>query len=228
MVGGGLRADHGGHVERVALLDLLHAGDGALHELVVDRFLHQRAARAGADLALIEREHREAFERLVEELIVRIHDVGEEDVGRLAAEFQRDRDDVLGGVLHDQAARRRLAGEGDLCDALALSERLARFEAEAIDDVDHARRQDVSDQFGEHENAERGLLGWLQHDAIARRERGRELPHRHQQREVPGNDLADDAERLMEMIGDGVLVDLRNAAFLRAHDAGVIAPMVDA
>ena len=42
-----------------------------------------------------------------------------------------------------------------------------------------------------------------------------------------GNDLADDAERLVEMIGDGVVVDLGNAAFLGAHRAGEIAPMID-
>ena len=37
---------------------------------------------------------------------------------------------------------------------------------------------------------------------------GRELPGRHQDREVPRDDLADHAERLVEMIGDGVVVDL--------------------
>ena len=63
----------------------------------------------------------------------------------------------------------------------------------------------------EHQDAERGLLGGLQHHAVAGGERGRELPDRHQQREVPGNDLPDDAERLMEMIGDGVVVDLGDA-----------------
>ncbi len=50
----------------------------------------------------------------------------------------------------------------------------------------------------------------------------------HQQREVPGNDLADDAQRLMEMIGDSVMVDFGDAAFLSADDAGIIAPMIDA
>ena len=112
-----LSADLRAHVERIALLDLLDALDRALHEPIVDRLLDQRALRARAHLALVEREHREAFERLVEEVIVVAHHVGEEDVRRLAAELERHRDDVLRCILHDEPAGRRLAGEGDLGDA---------------------------------------------------------------------------------------------------------------
>ena len=169
----------------MALLDLLGASDRLLHELVVDRLLHQRAARAGADLALVQREHGEAFERLVEEVVVFLRDIGEEDVRRLAAELQRDRDDVVGGILHDQAARRRLAREGDLGDPLVLRQRLAGLDAEAVDDVEDAGRQDIGDQFHDDEDAHRRLLGRLQHDAIACGKRRREFPGRHQDREVP-------------------------------------------
>ena len=118
------------------------------------------------------------------------------------------RDDVLGGVLHDQAAGRGLAGEGDLGDALVLRQRLAGFDAEAVDDVEHAGRQQVADDVHQHHDAHRRLLGRLQHDAVAGGKRRRQLPDRHQQREVPGDDLADDAQRLVEMIGDRVVVDL--------------------
>jgi hypothetical protein len=55
----------------------------------------------------------------------------------------------------------------------------------------------------------------------------RELPRRHQNREVPGNDLADDAKRFMKMIGDSVVVYLGNAAFLGAHGRSEIAPVID-
>ena len=107
-------------------------------------------------------------------------------------------------------------------------QRLAGLDAEAVDDVEHAGRQEVGDQLHQHQDAERRLLGRLEHDAVAGGERRRQLPGRHQQREVPGNDLADDAERLVEVIGDGVVVDLGDAAFLRADAAGEIAEMVDA
>ena len=189
--------------------------------------MHECARRAGADFALVEREHREAFERLVEVLVVGVGDVGEEDVGRLAAEFERAGDDVLGRVLHDETAGRRLAGERDLGDALVLSERLAGLDAEAVDDVEYAGRQQVADEIHQHHDAHGRLLGGLQHDAVAGGERGSELPHRHQDREVPGDDLADDAERLVEVIGDRVVIDLGDRAFLGAHAAGEIAEVID-
>src|SRR5690606_26348718 len=52
-----LRADHRGQVERVALDDLADAVEAVGEESVVDRTLDERARRAGADLALIQREH---------------------------------------------------------------------------------------------------------------------------------------------------------------------------
>ena len=163
----GLGADHRIGLARVALLDRLGAGDGLLHELLVDRLLHQHARGAGADLALVQREHGEAFQRLVEEVVVLARDVGEEDVGRLAAQLQRHRDQVLGRVLHDQPTGRGLAGEGDLGDPLRRGERLAGLEPEAVDDVQHARRQQVADQVGPDHDPGWGLLGRLQHHAIA-------------------------------------------------------------
>ncbi len=88
--------------------------------------------------------------------------------------------------------------------------------------------QNVADQLDQRQDRERRLFGGLQDDAVAGGDRGGELPHRHQEREVPGNDLADDAERLMVVVGDGIVVDLAERAFLGAERAGEIAPVVDA
>ena len=46
------------------------------------------------------------------------------------------------------------------------------------------------------QGGERRDLGRLEHDRVAGRERGRDLPRRHHQRVVPRRDLADDADRL--------------------------------
>jgi ParB family chromosome partitioning protein len=73
----------------MSLLDLADPLERAVHELVVDLGIDQRAAGAGADFALIEGEHGKAFETLVEIIVVLVHHIGEEDVRRLAAEFQR-------------------------------------------------------------------------------------------------------------------------------------------
>ena len=65
-----LRAQHRVRRERIALIDRLYARQNLLHEPVVDRFLNQRARRAGADFALVEREQDEAFNRFIEERVV--------------------------------------------------------------------------------------------------------------------------------------------------------------
>ena len=58
-------------------------------------------------------------------------------------------------------------------------------------------------------------------------ERRRQLPCRHQDGKVPGNDLAHHAERLVEMVGNRIVVDLRDRAFLGANATGKVAPMID-
>ena len=67
----------------------------------------------------------------------------------------------------------------------------------------------------------------FKHHAVPGGQRRRQLPCRHEQREVPRDDLPDHAQRLVEMIGDGVVVDFAQAAFLGAHAAGEVAKMID-
>src|SRR6202042_1636434 len=98
-------------------------------------------------------------------------DVIEEDVGRLAAKLYCHRNEVLGRILHDEAARRRLAGEGDRGDAVRGSERLARFEAEAVDDVEHALRNEIADELEQNHDRSRGLFGGLENDAVSSSQR---------------------------------------------------------
>ncbi len=58
---------------------------------------------------------------------------------------------------------------------------------------------------GEDERGQRRRLGRLEHDRVAARERRRDLPREHQQREVPGDDLRRDPERLRPPVREGVL-----------------------
>src|SRR3954452_17337021 len=73
LLGGRLRADHGGRIQRIALDDRLNPLQGPLHEAVKYLFVDQGAARTGADLALVEREHDEALDRLFEKIVALVH-----------------------------------------------------------------------------------------------------------------------------------------------------------
>ena len=67
----------------------------------------------------------------------------------------------------------------------------------------------------EEQRGQRRRLGGLEHDGVARGERGRDLPREHQQREVPRDDLAGDAdrprpavrERVLELVGPARVVE---------------------
>ena len=67
--------------------------------------------------------------------------------------------------------------------------------AGARHDVDDAGRQvGLLQDLGEDQRRQRRRLGGLEDDGVAGRERGGDLPGEHQQREVPRDDLAGDAE----------------------------------
>ena len=221
-----LRAHHAVGVQRVGVLDRGDALERALHELVIDAFLNQRAARAGADFALIEGEQHQSFDRLVEERVVLVHHVGKEDVGRLAAQLERGRDQIVGCRLGDDATGAGRARERDFGDALAGGQRHAGFAAITVDDVQHTGRQQVVDQLGQQQDADGRAFGGLEHHRVACGQCRRELPCGHQDRKIPRNDLTDHTERLMQVIRHGVLVDLADAAFLRTQGTREIAKVI--
>ena len=125
--------------------------------------------------------------------------VGEDDVGRLAAQLQRHPLDRLRGAGGDPAADLGRAGEGDLGDVGVLDQPPAADAPRPGDDVQHALRQPrLERDLLQLERGQRRQLGRLEDDAVAGRERRRHLPGGDRQREVPGDDQADDAERLAE------------------------------
>jgi hypothetical protein len=66
----------------------------------------------------------------------------------------------------------------------------------------------------------------LKHHAVACAQGGGQFPGGHQDGEVPGNDLADHAQWLLNVVRHGVLVDIAEGAFLRAHATGEITKVV--
>ena len=99
-------------------LDLAGLVDHALDDLVVDRLMREQARARRAALALIVEDRiRHAADRVIEV------GVREDDLRRLAAEFERDALQVAGGGLDDQFADLGRSGEGDLVDVGVLGER---------------------------------------------------------------------------------------------------------
>ena len=89
--------------------------DGARHlreafdELIVDAAFDEETGTGGADLALAEKDaHEDALERGLEV------GIGEDDVGRFAAEFERDLFQIARRGADEDAAHFGAAGEGDL------------------------------------------------------------------------------------------------------------------
>src|SRR6185295_7540899 len=127
------------------------------------------------------------------------------DVGGLAAELEGQRLVRAGGGLVDQLADTGRAGERDLVDVRAADEVHADVRRPR-DDVDDAGRQvRLHADLGEEQCAQRGGRGGLEDDRVAGGEGRRDLPGQHEQREVPGDDLCGDPERLRDPAGERVV-----------------------
>ena len=142
--------------------------------------MDQRPRRAGAHLALVEGVEHQTLDRLVQELVVVVHHVGEEDVGRLAAQLDGRGDEVLGRVLHDQPTGRGLAGEADLGDARARGQGLADLAPGPVTMLITPGGTTSSNDLGQLEDRPRGGGGRLDHGAVARSQGGSDLPGGHQ------------------------------------------------
>ena len=97
----------------------------------------------------------------------------------------------------------------------------------AGNDVDDARREpDLGRELGEPQRGQRRLRVGLQHDGAPGRQRGRQLPGRHRQRVVPGDDLAGDADRLLQRVEEERAAERARAPGDRGDRGGVEAEVL--
>ncbi len=120
--------------------------------------------------------------------------------------------------MHDKTAGSRFSRESHLGDARTGREGLPRFKPEAIHNVQNAGGEQIGDQFRKDKNAGWCLFGRFQH-YVTRGQCRSDFPDRHQDRKIPRNDLTDNTQRLVKMVGNSGRVDLRNGTFLCAHTA---------
>ncbi len=130
--------------------------------------------------------------------------VFEDDVGRLPSQFKGQSLLRPGQGALDALADFRRTGEGDLVD-IGVGGQGRAGRAGAGDDVDDTgRKVRLADDLGQEERGERRRLGRLEDDGVAGCQGGGELPRRHQQREVPRNDLPGHADRRHVAVGESV------------------------
>src|SRR5919109_242808 len=134
-------------------------------------------------------------------------DVVEQDRRVVAAELEGDTLEVGRRRGRDVLAGRDRAGEADLPWDRVRAHPLAELVA-AADDVQHAGRKERSKELGEPERRQRRERRRLEDDGVPGAERGRDLPEGEREREVPGRDRRDDAERAPDDLDERVLVVL--------------------
>ncbi|OAP32994.1 hypothetical protein A8O16_03650 [Sphingobium sp. 20006FA] len=212
MAAGDERAHFGPAVPWVAQAHCLGLFRERGDEAVVDGALDIDALCAEADLAGVEEGGAgHAFDGLVEIA------VGKDQRCVLAAQFEGDRANALCRLAHDRGAGLRFAGEGDGVDALRRDDGLSgRIGTEAVDEVEHAvGGAGLLHDFGQQGRGSGGFLRRLGDDDIAAGEGGCDLPAEEQQRQVPGRDHADHAQRAAQRVveraaavGRGAFIDL--------------------
>ena len=159
-------------------------------EVVVDARAGQHAGGRGAVLAGVEvAGDGDALDGGLDVGVVEDHD------RCLAAELEVDALDVGRGAGRDLGAGADRAGDGDQARGGVLDEHPAGV-AVTGDDVERARGQELGGDLGKPQGGLGGGVARLEHHGVAGGQRRGDLPHGHEQRVVPGGDLADDADRL--------------------------------
>ena len=117
----------------------------AFEHLVEHRAVGIEPRSGNADLAGVEEDRARHARRGRGDI-----DIGHHHHRRLAAEFERDMLERVGGVAVDQLADLGRSGEGDLVDIGMLDHAVTGGVAVAGDDVEHARREArFGDQIGQ-------------------------------------------------------------------------------
>ena len=140
-------------------------------------------------MALVEKDAIDhSFDRLIDRCVF------EDDVGGLATEFEREFFAGAGERVLDHFSDLGRPGEGDLGGERMIDHQCASF-GSAGDDVDHTGWESgILQDRCELERSDRCRFGGFDYYRIAGGEGWRDFPCQHQEREIPWDHLADDAE----------------------------------
>ena len=179
-------------------LDFLGVLGDTFDHLIVDSFLHIQSGTGAAALPVVEEDGAGGSGNCGFKI-----GVSEDHVGRLPAQFQRYFLQVACCRMYDQLSDFRRAGEGDLIHVGMGCQRGSGGLAVSGHDIHHAFGESgFQDEFAETQRGEWSLLRRLQHDRAARCQGRPQLPDRHQQREIPWNDLSNYTDRFPQSVGE--------------------------
>jgi len=140
--------------------------------------------------------------------------VVKDDVGALSTKLEGDVLEVRrSGSLHDVTTNKSRSSECDLFNVHMRGNRGADGVSVASNKVDNTSRQaSLLEQRDNPQRAQGRKLAGLDDDSVTRRERRCELPREHQEGEIPGDNLANDTDRLMASVRQPTLVDFCDLA----------------
>lgn len=162
-----------------------------LEELVVDVLLDKDTGTGAAALAVVEVDAKvDPRNGLLNVGVVK------DNVGRLATELECNLLQVGGsGSLHDGATNNGGASKGNLVNVHVRGNGGTSSLAKAGKQVeDTSREAGLLDELGENEGGEGSLLSSLHDDTVTGSQGRANLPGEHEQGEVPGDNLAADAD----------------------------------
>ena len=188
---GNQRPDLGRAIEPRSDADGAGTGGNPCDHCIMHRLVHDQPRSGHARLARIEKDagggagdHRLDI------------GIGQHHHRRFAAQFKRNPFQIASRSLDDLAPDIGRSGERDLVDIGMRRQRGAGHFADPGQDIDHARRKARRiDQFTKTQCAQRGFLGGFEHHGTARRQRRGQFHHRHDQREIPRDDLRHHPDR---------------------------------
>jgi hypothetical protein len=132
--------------------------------------------------------------------------VGEDYVGRLAAELQRDGDNVVGGSFAHELADLQRTREREVVYAVMGGEGGPGLFSETRDDIQGSGGKPRFQRYlAEPDGGKRGFLGRLQHAAVARGQGRGDGAAADLDGVVPRDDVCRDSERLAKRIREHAL-----------------------
>ena len=156
---------------------------------VMNRLLNKQSASGTTYVPLVEVDTvDDPFNGLID------RGVFENNIGSFTTKFQRTTFLRTGDRLLNDFADTGRSGKRNLVDILMIDDRSTDVTMPGHD-VDDARWQiGLLNDFGQFERRQRSCFGRLEHDRVSGRQCRGDFPSRHQQRKVPGDDLAGDTQ----------------------------------